>query len=109
MPMLRIRTATATGATTLRLVLTDGTAVDRDVRALLVGPVFETLRKNPAEFARVEVEAGSAMWPNGADLCPDVLIFGGRPPSDHSARPPESLLIPAQDSSWGEQHGAEGP
>lgn len=36
--------------------------------------VFAPLR-DPAYFAQVELwaEAGTIRWPNGADLCPDVL------------------------------------
>ena len=37
--------------------------------------VFSGLR-DPAEVARVMIdpEAGTIVWPNGADLCPDVLF-----------------------------------
>jgi hypothetical protein len=84
--MLRIRHAEATGAGTLRLTLTDGSIIERDVRALLVGPVLSPLR-DPALFRRVRVEDGTVTWPNGADLCPDVLIWGGLPPLEVDARP----------------------
>jgi hypothetical protein len=30
----------------------------------------------------MRVEAGTLVWPNGADLCSDVLIWGGLPPVD---------------------------
>ncbi len=44
--------------------------------------VFAALR-DPAEFARVRVnpELGTVVWPNGADLDPDVLYaaISGRP------------------------------
>lgn len=33
-------------------------------------------------FARVGIDGGTVSWPNGADLCPDVVIWGGPPPSD---------------------------
>ena len=33
-----------------------------------------------------------ASWPNGADLCPDVLIRGGPPPTEASSDKPESAL-----------------
>ena len=37
--------------------------------------VFEPLR-DPAYFesVRVNAELGTVVWPNGADLCPDVLF-----------------------------------
>ena len=109
MQLLRIRSATAIGESALRLVLTDGTIVERELGSVLTGPTFELLRRSPLEFARVRVEGGSVSWPSGADLCPDVLIWGGRPPSDPSARPATSLSIPAQDSGRGEQYVADGP
>ena len=42
--------------------------------------VFAAL-SDPAFFRRVEVNAdlGTIMWPNGADLCPDVLYEAGIP------------------------------
>jgi hypothetical protein len=30
----------------------------------------------------MRVEGGTLVWPNGAGLCPDVLIWGGLPPAD---------------------------
>ncbi len=36
------------------------------------GGVFEPL-KNPEYFAKVELWEGTIRWPNGADICPDVL------------------------------------
>jgi hypothetical protein len=80
MSLLRITTAEALSGFRLRLVLTDGSVIERDVAPLLSGPVFEQIRSDPAEFARVRAEAGSVVWPNGADLCPDVLIWRGPPP-----------------------------
>jgi len=52
--------------------------------------VFEPIRKDPAVFAKVRVEGGTVVWPNGADLCPDVLIWGGAPPEEgqQPAHPP---------------------
>jgi len=63
------------------LTLTDGSFVDRDVGALLVGPIFDALRSDPSLFGAARVEGGTVAWPNGADLCPDVLIWGGMPPA----------------------------
>ncbi|MDH7577573.1 MAG: DUF2442 domain-containing protein [Bacillota bacterium] len=45
-----------------------------NLRPFLDGPVFEPL-KNPAFFrqVRVDPDAGTVVWPNGADIDPDVL------------------------------------
>lgn len=78
--LVRIRAVTPLEPFRLRLALTDGTVIERDFEALLRGPIFEPLRRDPALFARAAIENGTVVWPNGADLCPDVLIWGGLPP-----------------------------
>jgi hypothetical protein len=80
MALLRIREVQALELFRLRLTLTDDSVVERDVSRLLIGPVFEKIRSDPAAFVQVRVEGGTVVWPNGADLCPDVLIWGGAPP-----------------------------
>ncbi len=80
MALLRIREVQALELFRLRLTLTDDSVIERDVSRLLIGPVFEKIRSDPAIFAQVRVEGGTVVWPNGADLCPDVLIWGGAPP-----------------------------
>jgi uncharacterized protein DUF2442 len=82
MALLRIREVKVLDGFRLRLVLTDGSVVERDVSSLLVGPVFEPVRKDRSLFAKVRAEGGTVVWPNGADLCPDVLIWGGAPPEE---------------------------
>ena len=59
----------------LYLRYADGAAGEIDLAPLLqFTGVFEPLR-DPAYFAlvRVDPDAGTIVWPNGADLCPDVL------------------------------------
>ena len=92
MALLRIHAAQALEGFKLKLTLSDGSIIERDVSRLLVGPVFETARKDPSFFAKVRAEGGTVVWPNGADLCPDVLIWGGAPPADgeQAARRPQS-------------------
>jgi hypothetical protein len=92
MALLRIREVEALDGFNLKLALTDGSVIERDVSRLLVGPVFEPIRKDPSFFAKARVVGGTVVWPNGADLCPDVLIWGGPPPEkeQESPRPPES-------------------
>jgi hypothetical protein len=92
MALLRIREVKALDGFKLRLTLTDGSIIERDVTRLLIGPVFVLIRKDPAAFAAARIEGGTVVWPNGADLCPDVLIWSGAPPEDgqQPAQPPQA-------------------
>ena len=93
MSLVRIATVTALAGQRLRLGLTDGTTIEREVGPLLNGPVFEEIRENSELFAQAQAKGGTVVWPNGADLCPDVLIWGGAPPADAAARPPLELQV----------------
>jgi hypothetical protein len=61
----------------LRLTFADGLIGEVDLASKFgteVGPIFEPLRDK--EFfaeVRVDTELGTIVWPNGADLAPDVL------------------------------------
>jgi len=60
-----------------RLILTFEGGERREIdlaKLLSFTGVFEPL-KDPACFqsVRVEPDVGTVVWPNGADLCPDVL------------------------------------
>jgi hypothetical protein len=90
--MLRIRRATALDGRRLRLTLTNGDVIERDIGALLWGPVFEPLRID-ARFRQVTVRAGTVAWPGDVDLDPDVLIWGGPAPRDAALRPPRVLRL----------------
>ncbi len=58
----------------LALQFDDGIEGVADVSQLLMGPVFEEIRRDDAVFAQVGLDGyGSIMWPNGADLDPWVL------------------------------------
>jgi hypothetical protein len=71
----RIRTVEPLEGFVLRIGFDDGTVREIDLEAELWGPVFEPLRDDPQLFRRVRVdeELGTIVWPNGADLDPDVL------------------------------------
>ena len=84
---MRVREVTVLEGFRLRLTLTDGSVVERDVSHLLVGPVFDPVRGDRALFSQARAEAGTVVWPNGADLCPDVLIWGGPPPAGGHPKP----------------------
>jgi hypothetical protein len=92
--VLRINSVTPLAPYRLRVTLTDGSIVERDLQNLLVGPVFAAIRSNPGVFARARVEHGTVVWPDGADLCPDVLIWGAMPPEEGSSVRPASDLRP---------------
>lgn len=59
----------------VRVRFADGTTADVELSYLLdYGGVFEPLR-DPAYFARLQAdaEAGTIVWPNGADIAPETL------------------------------------
>lgn len=72
----------------LRLAFDDGTERVVDLEGELWGPVFEPLRENPELFrqVRVDEELGTIVWPNGADMDPDVL-HGDYPAAEPGATP----------------------
>ncbi len=59
----------------VHLVFQDGTEGVIDLEHHLQGPVFEPLRNDPQFFRsmRVDPEAGTIAWPNGADIAPETL------------------------------------
>jgi len=79
--MVRIASVEPLEGLRVRLLFTDGTKRELDLTPYLRGPVFETLKRDPALFraVRVDEELGTIVWPNGADLCPDVLYAGRTP------------------------------
>jgi len=92
--MLRIQAVEVLRDSEVRLTLTNGQSVVRNLSSLLRGEVFRSLMENPGLFSEVRAEGGTLVWPNGADLCPDVLIWGGPPPLDGTT-PPPAWLAPA--------------
>jgi len=79
--MVRIRSVRLLGGFSVELGLTDGGTRVVDLDRYMCGPVFEPLRNDLALFAsvRVDPELGTIVWPNGADLDPEVLIHDRRP------------------------------
>ena len=62
------------GGYRLRLTLTDGSMIERDVVALMGGPLFGPILLDPSLFRAASVEGDAVVWPNGATLCHDDLI-----------------------------------
>ena len=97
--MLRIRSAKALDDYRVRLTLTDGDTVERDLADIIWGPVFKPLLDDYSRFRLVQVEAGTLTWPGDLDFDPDTLIWGGAPPSAAGARPERFLKLPRRSPS----------
>ncbi len=82
-----VKTAIALDPYVVRVVFADGEVRDVDIEPLLDGPVFEPLR-DAAAFAQVEVDeyGETIVWPNGADLDPEVLYGAAQPASGPAPR-----------------------
>ncbi len=78
----------------LRLTLTDGTVIEREVGAALQGPVFEPARTDRNVFESAFIDGGTVAWPGDADLAPETLIWGGSPARAASRTPPTRMYVP---------------
>jgi Protein of unknown function (DUF2442) len=78
-PLVDITGVEVVGEYRLRLTFADGTVGDVDFSGRQWRGVFEPL-SDPAEFARVEVdaEAGTIAWPGGLDMAPEPLYAEAR-------------------------------
>jgi hypothetical protein len=72
----------------VRITFEDGTRRDMNLEPFFHGPIFEPIRRNPATFRAMRVEAGTIVWPNGAGRDPDVLNYGLRPAWKEKRRRP---------------------
>lgn len=79
--MVRVRSVEPLSGFTVMLGFTNGTSREIDLEPYLHGPVFEPIRNDPKMFRSVSVDqrAGTIVWPNGADIDPDVLYLGLKP------------------------------
>lgn len=77
----------------LRLTLSDGQVIEREVGDALWGPVFEPVRRDRSLFQAAFVDAGTVAWPGDADLAPETLIWGSSAP-DVGAIPPPRMRVP---------------
>ena len=78
---IRVRSVVPQEAFRVHLEFTDGTHREVDLSVFLRGPIFEAIRQDSEVFRRVRVDerAGTIVWPNGADIDPDVLYEGLKP------------------------------
>jgi hypothetical protein len=91
--VLSIRSAEPLKEFWVRLTLTDGSQIERNVLDLLRGPVFEAIRADYSRFRQVRVRQGTLEWPGELDLDPSVLIWNGPRPRHPDARPPARLSL----------------
>ena len=89
--MLRVRSVKPLNDRRLRLTLTDGSVVERDVQDLLWGPVFDRLRTDDAFCRRARARYGTVTWPGNVDMAPETLIWDG-PDPEEGTRTPEPFL-----------------
>lgn len=61
----------------VRLEFDDGAERTRDLFPLLTGPVFEAIRADHDEFAKVFIDPdlGVLCWPNGTDIDAELLRY----------------------------------
>jgi len=79
----------------VRLTLSNGVVVERDLAALLDGVgVFARISFDDAAFREVYVDYGTIAWPGEVDIAPETLIWDGPYPEDESTRDPELFLRP---------------
>lgn len=78
--MVDVRSVKVLDGYQVRLRFRDGLEKTVDLRSRLKGRLFGPL-KDPVRFrqVRVDPDAGTIVWPNGADICPDLLYYGGPP------------------------------
>jgi hypothetical protein len=83
----RIKSVTPLENLLVKLVFADRSEKVVDLRPNLEGPLFEPIRNDPVKFreVRVEQDFGGLEWPNGADICPDLLYHGRIPASPEKA------------------------
>ena len=92
--MIEIRAVEPLEDRSVRLTLSDGTVVERDLRDLLRGPLLGRLADDDPLFRLVAVDYGTLVWPGDVDLAPETLIWDGPDPADGSTRTPKTFLRP---------------
>lgn len=91
--MLTIQRAEPLDDYWVRLVLSDGSTIERNVRDLLRGPVFESVRADYDRFRRLRARGGTVEWPGRLDLDTEVLIWNGPAPADVDTRPESRAVL----------------
>ena len=80
----------------VRLTLSNGFTVERDLTDLLRGPLFDPIAADDGLFRAVQVEYGTLVWPGGIDIAPETLIWDGPNPDAGTSERPAVHLRPKQ-------------
>jgi len=92
--MIEIRAVEPLEGRSVRLTLSDGAVVERDLRDLLQGPLLGRLADDERLFRLVEVDYGTLVWPGEIDIAPETLIWDGPAPRDEASLRPAAFLRP---------------
>ena len=77
--LVRVQSVEPRDGFTAYVHFTDGSQREINLAPYLQGPIFEPIRNDPLLFRSMRVEGGTIVWPNGADIDPDVLYQGLKP------------------------------
>lgn len=99
-PIHRVTAFEIVGPYTLRVSFSDRTEQRIDFAAVLHGPLFGPLRERHVfDAATLDAEAGTLVWPNGADFDPATL---------HDW-PMVQKELATRAAAWGQAAGEERP
>ena len=73
--LVRVIKATPLKGFLMRLEFEDGNKKDINLEPFLRGSIFKPVREDIELFQQVRIEGGTIVWPNGADIDPDVLYY----------------------------------
>lgn len=77
--LVRLRKVSVIEEQIVHVEFEDGREKQVDLRPLMHGPIFDELLADGELFNQVAVQRGTLVWPNGADIDPDVLYYGLTP------------------------------
>jgi hypothetical protein len=90
--MLEIAAVEPLEGRTVRLTLSDGSVVVRDLSGLLDGRgLFAWISFEDDAFREVFVDYGTLVWPGEVDIAPETLIWDGPYPTNANQRPEQFL------------------
>lgn len=93
--MLEVKAVQPLPGRSVRLTLSDGTVVERDLTDLLArGGIYGPIVADDSAFRRVRARYGTIVWPGNIDIAPETLIWDGPYPADESIRRPKAFLRP---------------